>query len=444
LRHLIRIPRVTLIRAVLALSGMLLAGDSLAQRVEALAFGNSQAAGNDNRPALPLNGCQTPGPALPTATGTDLSDHQRTNDGKAFKPSNLSEQIAIAGNRTSLDIVTPRAEAHINYALELAQRGAVESAQAEFRTALELIADALDADTNNAARAHARAVKAGLTAIEEAKDFVSADTVYDVETNLSQFAVIHHTPVLKEPDAIKLTRAAALQRYHTYATAQLAFAGGHSAIASNALYGLGRAESTTTAGTGARNPLGGPNAIALYQAALYVDPQNYIASNELGVLMARYGDLSAAEEQFIHSLNVHPQPETWHNLAAVYRTIGQNDKAGQAENERQKLIAATREGGAASSDANGVASRPMLRWVDAETFAASSTPYGLDGPAISSSTSTKAVTSGQPGSIATRLLAKLTAWPRSSKTTPTDSNRQPDQQVDSSHGIYTAEQPLYR
>jgi hypothetical protein len=130
-------------------------------------------------------------------------------------------QSGGAAKRTSLEIITPRAQAHIDYALNLAQRGAVESAQAEFRTALELVADALDADAGDVARSHARAVKAGLTAIEEAKEFVGTDSTYDLDTNLSQFASIHRTPVLREPGGAKLTRATALQRYHMYATEQL-------------------------------------------------------------------------------------------------------------------------------------------------------------------------------------------------------------------------------
>src|SRR6185295_2791577 len=108
-----------------------------------------------------------------------------------------------------------------------------------------------------------------------------------------------------------MTRAEALQRYHCYATQQLAFAGGRSAIASSALYGLGRAESVTTAGASNRNPLGAPNAMGVYQAALMVDPQNYMASNELGVLLARFGDLPSAANQFEHSLSIKLQVETW-------------------------------------------------------------------------------------------------------------------------------------
>lgn len=424
MRYQINNPPLKFTRTALVLGGLLFASDVLAQRYLEAAPGTTQ----------------------PASTGAGPSAGVSQNAAIRVAPSATSassiiEQIANSGRRTSLEVITPRAQAHIDYALDLAQRGAVDSAQAEFRTALELVADALDADTNNPARAHARAAKAGLTAIAEAKDFVTNDTVYDVEINLSQFSAIHRTPVLKELDATKLTRATALQRYHSYATTQLAFAGGHSAIASSALYGLGRAESTTTAGSGVRNPLGGPNAIAFYQSALIVNPQNYIASNELGVLMARYGDLSAAQEQFIHSLTVHQQPETWHNLAAVLRSNGQNDKADQAELEREKLIAANRESGTASVDANGIATRPMVQWVEPEAFAATTTPYGLDGPAIDSSTPGKAA-APQPGSIGTRLIAKLTSWPRTGKTAPPTAKPAP--QADSSQGAYVAERPTYR
>ena len=145
--------------------------------------------------------------------------------------------------------------------------------------------------------------------------------------------------------------------------------------------------------------------------------------------MARYGDLSAAEEQLIHSLTVHPQSESWHNLAAVYRAMGQNEKAAQAELERQKLMDAARGGGDANSDASGVASRPMLRWVDVETFAATGTPYGLEGPAINGTTSNKAVASAQQNSIGKRLMTKLVTWPKSSKPAPTENDTQPGQQI---------------
>ncbi len=319
-----------------------------------------------------------------------------------------SNEVNQPRERTSLEMVSPQAQAHINYALNLAERGAVQSAQAEFTLALDLIADALDADTGDITRAHARAVKAGLKAIDESKDFVPADTPHDVEIILSQLAATHQTPVLRNVDTTRMTRANVLQLYHSYATQQLAYAGGRSAIASSALYGLGRAECTTFAGAGTRNPLGAPNAMALFQAAILVDPQNYLASNELGVLMARYGDLDGASNQLVHSLSVKPQVETWHNLAIVYRRMGQPEKAAGAERAQEQLLAAARSGATVAKDGTDLGSRPTLQWVDADAFAATATPYGLDGPAVSSNMP-------QRDSLGKRLISKLNPWSKNDK-----------------------------
>jgi hypothetical protein len=139
---------------------------------------------------------------------------------------------------------------------------------------------------------------------------------------------------------------------------------------------------------------------------------------------------------------VHPQPETWHNLAAVLRANGQNDKAAQADLEREKLLAANRENGTSGTAANGVATRPVLQWVEPDAFAASSTPYELDGPVIDGSTSSKAVAAAQPGSMGSRLIAKLTSWPKANKAAPPSAK--PTPQTESSQRTYVAERPLYR
>jgi hypothetical protein len=233
--------------------------------------------------------------------------------------------------------------------------------------------------------------------------------------------------VLKNVDTALLTRAEALQRYHSYATEQLAFAGDHSPLASSALYGLGRAESIATAGAGVRNPLGGPNAMALFQAALIVNPQNYMASNELGVLLARYGDLDAAEIQLVHSISIKPQVETWHNLAAVYRRQGEVEKADQAEGEREKLIAAARTGSSAKEDPADLGTRPVLRWVEPEVFAVTGRPDGLDGPPIRSSNS---ASTAARGSLGKRLISRLMPWQKTNKSAATESVTQLSQKTD--------------
>jgi len=327
--------------------------------------------------------------------------------------------------RSSLSVIAPQAQAHIDYALNLAERGAVQSAQAEFIMALDLIADALDADAKSETRAHARAAQAGLTALEETKDFVPADTPHDIQLNVAQLAATHKTPVLANIDTSRMSRAEALQRYHTYATQQLAFAGGRSTIASSALYGLGRAASITTAGASTRNPVAAPNAMALFQAALLIDPQNYMASNELGVLMARYGDLEGAANQLKHSLSIKPQVETWHNLATVYRRMDQPEKAEMAETERTKLAAERKRAGIAEGSAD-FGSRPTLQWVDADTFAASSTPYGFDGPAVNAKSSAAA----PHESFGKRLIAKFIPWSKTDKAQPRTDTPQLSQKID--------------
>jgi tetratricopeptide (TPR) repeat protein len=330
--------------------------------------------------------------------------------------------------RSSLEMISPQAQAHIDYALTLAERGAVKSAQAEFVAALVLIADALDADTRNPKRAHARAVQVGMTAIEETADFVPSDTPHNVVINLAQLATTHHTPVLKNLDAAHMTRAEALQRYHSYATQQLAFAGGRSAIASSALYGLGRAESAMMAGASSRNPLGAPNAMALYQAALLVDPQNYMAANELGVLMARFGDLQSAADQFEYSLSIKPRGETWHNLAATFERMGQTSKAELAKYEREKLLAVPRTDAPAKNPTD-LAARTSLRWIDTDTFAATATPYGLDGMPVNAN---KSAPIAQRDSLGKRWIAKLNPWPKAEKPDQDTHTSQPGQE-NSSH-----------
>jgi tetratricopeptide (TPR) repeat protein len=377
--------------------------------------------------------------ALPLASGVQPASSAAVNyyPGGARRTADVSRPQspgAIANGlserpaeQRSLAMIAPQAQAHIDYALNLAERGAVQSAQAEFIMALDLIADSLDADMRDATRAHARAVQAGLIAIEESKDFVPADTPHDIAINLSQLAATHQTPVLKNIDLARMTRAEALQGYHSYATQQLAFAGGRSTIASSALYGLGRAASVSAAGASCRNPLGAPNAMAFYQAALLVDPQNYLAANELGVLLARYGDLESAAGQLVNSLSIKPQVETWHNLAVVYKRMGQSAKAEQAEQQRAKLLAAPRDSVAAAGNPGDLGSRPVLRWVDADTFAASSPQTGFDGPTV---TNSNPGSPAKSGSLGKRLVSKLMPWRNTDKTTQNAGSTQTSQQAD--------------
>ena len=303
--------------------------------------------------------------------------------------------------RTSLEMIAPQAQAHIDYALNLAERGAVQSAQAEFIIALDLIADALDADTRNATRAHARAVQAGLTAIEETKDFVPADTPHNVAINLAQLAATHQTPVLKNVDVTHMTRAELLQRYHSYATQQLAFAGGRSAIASSALYGLGRAECVTMAGASARNPLGRTQcygSVSSRPIRRSAKLHGFERARRSHGALRRLGRCRWPTE---HSVSIKPQVETWHNLATVYRRMGQTRKGragGTGERKTARCAAQPQSVGQKTRQFGDASQIAMGRCGYVCRFR---TPYGLDGPAVSSN---KSLSIAQRDSFGKRMI----------------------------------------
>ena len=74
-----------------------------------------------------------------------------------------------------------------------------------------------------------------------------------------------------------------------------------------------------------------------YQAALIVYPKNYMAANDLGVLLARCGDFNSSPVMLEHSLSLSQQPETWSNLAVVYQQLGQTTLAARAGRESAAL-----------------------------------------------------------------------------------------------------------
>jgi hypothetical protein len=112
--------------------------------------------------------------------------------------------------------------------------------------------------------------------------------------------------------------------------------------------------------------LHGPKAMVLHGAALAIDETNHRAANELGVLMASYGQLDEAKRLFVLSATLAPVPETWHNLAVVHERLHEDDLAGKA---RYEWELAHRQRGTNPAAAR---TRINVEWVDARQFAASS------------------------------------------------------------------------
>ena len=229
-----------------------------------------------------------------------------------------------SGNSAML-AMADHADSLAQHGFVLARRGAIYSARAEFISALGLVAQTLDAKEGG--KSHSEALASGLRALREADDFRVRGSQLAAEMDLAGIVAAHRTPVLDDVPLDDLTPLMAGQRYCGYARERLSTAIDNVPPGSKALFGLGKAylilgNKTTRAELAAR-----PKAMAAYQAAILADPRNHLASNELGVLLAHYGQFDESFRAFEHSLSVYPTPETWHNLAVVQERVGDTTMA---------------------------------------------------------------------------------------------------------------------
>lgn len=241
----------------------------------------------------------------------------------------------------------------------MAQRGMLFAARAEFIKSLQLVAQALDIQTRS--DAHAAALESALAALEEVRDFAS-HTGRPGTGKISEIASTHRTPLVKSLTVKEvLSPVVAQQMYLGFAQAQLVTAAGGQVVSSKTLYRLGRVESLLATHDGDSQALHAPQAMVFFQSALATDGGNYLAANELAVLLTRYGQLAEARQLLLHSITVHPHVEAWHNLAAVHHRLGETDLAQRAQGERDLL--------AKQNAARDQSLASKVRWVDPQTFA---------------------------------------------------------------------------
>jgi hypothetical protein len=307
------------------------------------------------------------------------------------------------GEDLAMRAVHVRAEAMIHHAFGLARRGAHYSAKAELVEVLRTTTQALD--MRDGTTAHSDALARAFRALDEASDFQPRGAGLESNLDMAMLVAGHQTPALKEADLTKVTPLAGLQRYYTYAQQQFIIAGEEQPVASAALYGLGRLETIMTgAGAGGLSQ-GAPQAMVFHQAAVLTDGNNYKSSNELGVLLARYGQYDAAREMLIHTVRVRPNSQSWQNLASVHERMGEMDLARRAMHEA-KLIAS---GQGATADVEA-----PVRWVPAETLARSA-PQSDDqliSPVSNRTPAAPTSPRAQPESREVRGIMKFLPWSR--------------------------------
>jgi hypothetical protein len=239
----------------------------------------------------------------------------------------------------------PHIQRRLSYAYDLAQRGGTYSAIAEFQAVLGLCA--LELDTKENSTRHRDALRDGLIALEEADDFSGNEVDWRDSADIRAVAAGHTTPVLKQQKTT-VDSIQAVQAYYTFAEERLAYACSDLACASLAFYGLGR----TIVIPDTRVEHASGKAALFHRVALAIAPQNVLAGNELGVLLAQHGLLDDAERTFRHCVATSPSPEAYRNLAAIHARKG-DQRASQAalaagdalaahdENKRTALAATT-------------------------------------------------------------------------------------------------------
>lgn len=280
-----------------------------------------------------------------------------------LRPTPLPWAEVASTRNPAMRAVSERAAQQVRSGFVLANRGAYYSARSEFVAALRAISQALDASAGG--RAHGEALAAGLRALEESDDFVPRGAQVEADLDLKALLPAHQTPVLKDRPLEAVTPLVARRMYYTYAQEQLALAAGRERAGSMALYSLAKLQIALEAQNPMRHTSAAPKAMALHQAALLTDGSNYLAANELGVLLARFGQYQQARDVLLHSVHQAPLPSAWHNLAVVHHHLGEPQLAASAEQQAQRL--------AQSSAASQIAGeQSAVVWTTPAAFAQSS------------------------------------------------------------------------
>ena len=273
-------------------------------------------------------------------------------------PRDARMSTAWVNGGSSFHSVSERANGIIDRGFEMAEKGAIYSAKTEFKQALRVLSQALDAHYGG--QEFSAALAAGWTALEEADDFAAHGQQGPV-VNVELIVGLHQTPILKPYDLRPVSPVLAMQHYYVYAEEALLDACGHAPVASRAMFGLGKLHMVLGEISPSAERLHGPKAMAFHQVALLLDSQNYLAANELGVMLARCGKLPEARDMLQQSVALHPLPETWRNLSVVHQRLGEMTLASQSHANWQ--YASQQSSVAAGAGA------PAVQWVTPQVFA---------------------------------------------------------------------------
>ena len=248
------------------------------------------------------------------------------------------------------------ASTHLSYGKTLARKGATASARNEFLNALAVIAQSRDLRLGG--KGHVNALNQAVLALAEAEDLFGKPGSSNLDADVATVSAGHLSRILDPAVAKQLTRVDALNAYQEFARRNLQEACGRNWLASETFYALGRLHNLLSLADPAQQPCELSKSLTFHQAALAADANNFASANELGVLLARQGNLEEAKRLLIHSVTLSPRRETWTNLATVHQRLGESQLAQLAAAEAKLLVERTAPASAS----------PLIRLVDPAEF----------------------------------------------------------------------------
>ncbi len=272
-----------------------------------------------------------------TPAGPDLLKPIGGSDSFPDPPATPTSDAVVVERSEQMEQVARQADRHTRRGFELGGRNAFFAARAQFILALRLLAQGLDADHGTGR--YSRALAEGLDAIQEADDFIPRGGRIEADLDLPVLVRGHRTVALTQEQVETLTPMLAMKAYFTYAQEQLSAAVAHEVAGSMALHGLGKLHAAIARDPAIHLTAPEPKAVAFFQAALLVYPQNLMAANDLGVLLARSGNWDGARRVLEHAVATNPHSVSWRNLERVYEQLG---NAPMARHARQMAQAVTR------------------------------------------------------------------------------------------------------
>ncbi len=253
-------------------------------------------------------------------------------------PRLASSSSAAAHQDNEQPPLAPGVAAHLQYADDLLDRGAVHAAEAEYVETLWSLAVANDAASET--EAHSDGLRLAMQASKEANDYLPWVRQANSQLEVSRVALEHKSILARQVVKQRMDAVSAMQLYLDFAKGKLVEANEpiHSCrAASLALLGMSRAKRAQSSAASTGQSIGGAKAIAWLLAAYQLQPNDPDISNELGVLYANFGDTKNAERMLKNSLIASQRPETWQNLATVWNQRGKSELAKYAHQRAHQL-----------------------------------------------------------------------------------------------------------